>query len=58
MFHHIYASSGPNMSSGRTFSSNSSGVRNPSVTVASFNVVPSLCAFFAHLATSTRAAHQ
>jgi hypothetical protein len=49
-----YMSSGYNISSGRTFSSNSSGVRYPSPIVASFSVVPSLCAFFAHLATSAK----
>lgn len=42
------------MSSGRTLSSNSSGVRKPSETVASLSVVPSLWAFLAHLATSVR----
>lgn len=52
----FYASSGYNINSGRTFSSNSSGVRNPNPTVASFNVVPSLCAFFAHFATSAQIA--
>jgi hypothetical protein len=50
---HIIQLSGYSISSGRTLSSNSSGVKNPRATVASFNVVPSLCAFFAHLATST-----
>lgn len=45
-------SSGCSISSGRTSASNSSGVRKPSATVASLSVVPSLCAFFAHLATS------
>lgn len=40
------------MSSGRTFWSNSSGVKRPRATVASLRVVPSLCAFFAALATS------
>ena len=47
-----YASSGYNINSGFTFASKSSGVKNPSATVASFNVVPSLWAFFAHFATS------
>jgi hypothetical protein len=54
VIHNYYASSGYNINSGRTFSSNSSGVKNPSATVASFNVVPSLCAFFAHFATSIK----
>lgn len=54
LLYSLCASSGYNISSGRTFSSNSSGVRNPNATVASFSVVPSLCAFFAHLATSTQ----
>ena len=52
---HVYSSSGYSISSGRTLSSNSSGVRKPSATVASFNDVPSLWAFFAHLATSAYA---
>lgn len=52
-----YASSGYNISSGRTFSSNSSAVNSPSATVASFSVVPSLCAFFAHFATSAQKNH-
>ena len=47
-----HASSGSSINSGRTFSSNSSGLKKPNATVASFNVVPSLCAFFAHFATS------
>ena len=44
--------SGCSINSGLTIPSNSSGVKKPSVTVASFSVVPSLWAFFAHLATS------
>jgi len=40
------------INSGLTFSSNSSGVKSPSSTVASLRVLPSWWAFLAHLATS------
>lgn len=48
----IYSGSGPSISSGRTSLSKVSPSRNPNANVASRRVVPSLCAFFAHLATS------